>query len=335
MSANKVASSLFKSGPVDALLTVDHYKQKANTTLNQLPDILKNFSTDAAATLRKNPGALKSIMKDVASAASGKLSKADALLRIGKSLGSGGLIKTLTGGMQNTMFETFDKFGVSKETVSSIMGATKTGVKMYMSGNLDDATGLARLAKELTGKSDVFNVFDLAAEAAMASTIIDYAIKSGATDLLDDVIASSSDKSVGYYAYRTNYPVAVLTSNIDALKKMGDTLTPGGVLGTLPDACKRILMFYKFADNTTPAQYDQRATELLEVLNHIDPNWAKYTRNGAVVDNLEMFTYASTHAVVLLGRMEAYKLPIMIAPTYRSAALTSFLKQWYPLAKFD
>lgn len=333
MPANKVASSLFKSGPVDALLTVDHYKQKANVTLNQLPDILKNFSADAAATLRKNPNALKSIMKDVTAASSGRLSKTDALLRIGKSMGSSGLMKTLTSGMQNTVFETFDKFGVSKGTVSSIMGATKTGVKAYMSGNLDDVTGLASLAKQLTGKSDIFNVFDLAAEAAMATTIIDYAIRSGATDLLDETIRSTSDRSVGYYAYRQNYPVAVLNSNIEALKKMGAELTAGGVLSALPDACKRILMFYRFADNTTPAQYDQRTAELLEVLNHINPNWAKYDRNGESVDNLEMFTYASPHAITLLGRLDAYKLPILIAPTYKSSALTSLLKQWYPLAK--
>jgi hypothetical protein len=332
MSASKVATSLFKSGPVDALLTVDHYKQKQNVTLNNIPDVLKNFSTDAAATLRKNPAIMKSLMKDVQAFSSGRLSKTDVLLRVGKSMGSTGLIKTLTGGMQNTMFDTFEKFGVSKGTVSSIMGATKTGVKAYMSGNLDDVRGLAGLARELTGKSDMFSVFDLAAEAAMASTIIDYAIRSGATDLIDEAVKSTSHSSVKYYAYREKYPVAVLTSNISALKLMGEGLTSGGVLGAMPDACKRILMFYKFADNTTPAQYAERTTELLDVLNHINPNWAKYDRNGEQIDNLEMFTYASPHATVLLGQLEQFKLPMLIAPQYRSAQLSSLVKQWYPLA---
>lgn len=330
MTTGKIATSLFKSGPVDALLTVDTYKQKANQTLNSLPDVLKNFSADAAQTIRKNPAMLKNIMRDVTAAQNGRLSKLDVLTRIGKSMGSTGLMKGLTGNMQNTLFDTFDKFGVSKGTVASIMGATKTGVKAYMSGNLDDINGLAGLARQLTGKSDIFSVFDLAAEASMASTIIDYAIKSGATDLIQEAVASVSDNSVTLYSYGKSYTVAILSSNIEALKIMGETLTAGGVLNTAPDACKRILMFYKFADKTTPAQYPERTTELLAVLNHIDPNWAKYTRNGVSIDNLEMFTYASASALTLLGQMEEYKLPVMIAPTHKAAALTSLIRQYYP-----
>lgn len=330
MTTGKIATSLFKSGPIDTLLTVDTYKQKSNQTLNALPDVLKNFSADAAQTIRKNPAMLKSIMGDVLAAKSGRLSKADALLRISKSMGSSGLLKTLTGTMQNTMFSAFEDFGVSKGTVASIMGATRTGVKAYLSGNLDDVRGLASLAKELTGKSDIFSVFDLAAEAAMATTIIDYAIRSGATDLLQEAVTSVSDKSVTIHSYGKTYSVAVLASNIDALKIMGETLTAGGVLSTLPDACKRILMFYKYADKTTPAQYDQRTTELLGVLNHINPDWATYNRNGQIVDNLEMFTYASPHAITLLSRLDQYKLPIMIAPTYKSAQLVSLVRQYYP-----
>lgn len=330
MTTGKIASSLFKSGPIDSLLTVDTYKQKANTTLNALPDVLKNFSADAAQTIRKNPAMLKRIMSDVTAAKSGRLSKADALMRIGQSMGSSGLIKGLTGSMQNTMFSAFEQFGVSKGTVASIMGATKTGVKAYMSGNLDDINGLASLARQLTGKSDIFSVFDLAAEAAMATTIIDYAIKSGATDLMQEAVASVSDHSVTLHAYNKTYTVAVLSSNIDALKIMGDTMTAGGVLSTLPDACKRILMFYKYADKTTPAQYEARTTELLAVLNHINPNWAKYNRNGELVDNLEMFTYASQNALTLLGRKEEYALPVMIAPSHKSAALATLIRTYYP-----
>lgn len=330
MTTGKIATSLFKSGPVDALLTVDTYKQKTNQTLNSLPDTLKNFSADAAQTIRKNPAMLKNIMTSVMAAKSGRLSKVDALARISSSMGSSGLIKNLTGQMQNTMFSAFEDFGVSKGTVASIMGAIKTGVKAYMSGNLDDVRGLANLAKELTGKSDIFSVFDLAAEAAMATTIIDYAIRSGATDLLQEAVASVSDKSVTLHSYGKTYTVAVLSSNIDALKIMGETLTAGGVLSTLPDACKRILMFYKYADKTTPAQYDQRTTELLGVLNHINPDWAKYNRNGEIIDNLEMFTYASPHAITLLSRLEEYKLPVLIGPTYKSAQLVSLVRQYYP-----
>lgn len=330
MSTGKIANSLFKSGPVDTLLTVDTYKQKANTTLNALPDVLKNFSADAAQTIRKNPAMLKSIMKDVESASSGRLSKVDSLLRISKSMGSSGLIKGLTGNMQNTMFDAFDKFGVSKGTVSSIMGATKTGVKAFMSGDLDDINGLAGLARQLTGKSDIFGVFDLAAEAAMATTIVDFAIKSGATDLLEEAVASVSDHSVTLYAYNKSYTVAILSSNIDALKIMGETLTSGGVLSAAPDACKRILMFYKYADQTTPAQYPERTTELLGVLNHINPEWAKYSRNGELIDNLEMFTYASANALTLLGRLPEYELPVMIAPTHKSLALPTLIRTYYP-----
>lgn len=330
MTTGKIATSLFKSGPVDALLTVDTYKQKANQTLNALPDVLKNFSADAAQSIRKNPAMLKNIMRDVTASQNGRLSKADALMRISKSMGSSGLIKNLTKTMQGTMFEAFDQFGVSKGTVASIMGATKTGVKAFMSGNLDDINGLAALAKQLTGKSDIFGVFDLAAEAAMASTIIDFAIKSGATDLLQEAVASVSDHSVTLYAYNKSYTVAIMSSNIEALKVMGDTLTAGGVLSAAPDACKRILMFYKYADKTTPAQYMERLSELLAVLNHINPEWSKYSRNGELIDNLEMFTYASSNALTLLGQVEAYQLPVLIAPTHKSAALPTLIRTYYP-----
>lgn len=330
MTTGKIANSLFKSGPLDALLTVDTYKQKANITLNALPDVLKNFSVEAAQSIRKNPAMLKSIIGDVLAAKSGRLTKTDVLLRISKSMGSSGLIKSLTGTMQNTMFDTFDKFGVSKGTVTSIMGATQTGVKAYMSGNLDDINGLASLAKQLTGKSDVFSVFDLAAEAAMATTIIDYAVKSGATDLIKEAIASVSDKSVTLYAYNKTYSSAVLSSNIEALGIMGETLTSGGVLAALPDACKRILMFYKYSDKTTPADYAKLTTELLGVLSNINPEWAHYTRNGVVIDNLEVFTGASSHAITLLSQVPEYKLPVLLAPNYRSVGLNTLVRSYYP-----
>lgn len=330
MSTGKIASSLFKSGPIDSLLTIDTYKQKANVTLNALPDLLKNFSLDAAQSIRKNPAMLRSILSDVKAASTGRLSKVDALLRVSSSMGSSGLIKNLTGSMQNTVFDSFDKFGVSKATVSTIMGATKTGVKAYLSGDLDNINGLAGLARSLTGKSDVFSIFDLAAEGAMASTIIDYAIKSGATGLIQEAVASVSDRSVTLYAFNRTYSVAVLSSNIAALKLMGETLTAGGVLSTLPDACRRILASYKYADTTTPSEYLTRANELLEVLNHIDPNWAVYSRDGELIDNLGMFSTASVNALTVLGLVEAYKLPVLIAPTYKSTSLTTLIRSYYP-----
>lgn len=331
MSSKKVADSMFRGGPVDKILTVDAYKTKNASVLNNLPDILKNTAGDAVKVIKKDPGLVKSITRDLIGIKNKTISKENVLLRLTKSVGNSSILRGLTGDVQGGIFKAFDALGVNKESAGAILGVTKSGISQYLRGDLDDLRGLADLAKEFTGNSEILGIFDLAAESAIMSSMIDYAIKAGAVDLLDDLVVKASTQEIIRVAYLNNVRVSLGYGDLVALNKIIDRIGVGGVLSQVPDAIKVILTMYRFPQGVNSSNVGSTYTQLLNTLGRIDPNWFQYRRNGEWITRLDPFTYASPDALSMFINDPLYQDEAMIAPKYPAVELVGSIKATFPM----
>lgn len=330
MASKKKVASLFESGPVDDLLTVDAYKIKKHETLNNLPDTLKNSAADAADKIKRDPRIIKSLTKDLTRFSAGSLSKTDVLLNFGKKLGYGNLTKSLTANVQSKLFKTMSFFGVSEETTKDLLVVGKDGVKAYINGDFNDLQGISNLVGKVSGKTGLFELFDIASEVALFSTILEYAIESGLTEFIPSLLQSARDEEIINRSYSLNVRVTIVNSNLPLLHTIIDRIGVGGVLAQVPDACKQILTFYKSPSRSSPEYRATELADLLAILNRINGQWDLYNRNGEMIADLTPFAYASNAAKVLLGSDPRWKTAAMVAPLYRSENLIYLYNKRYP-----
>lgn len=330
MASKKKISSLFESGPIDDLLTVDAYKVKKQEILNNLPDLLTNTAEAAVDKIKKSPQLIKSLAKDIDKLAAGRLSKTDVLLNLGKKLGGGSLTKSLTAGVQGKLFKTMETFGVNANVTKDLLVLGKEGVKAYTRGDFDDIKGISDLVKRVSGQTDLFELFDIASEVALFSTILEYSIKAGLTDLIPGLLNSARDEEIIRRSYSLNVRVTIAQSNLPLLNQIIDTIGVGGVLAQVPDATRQILTFYKSPSRGAVAERGVELETLVNTLRRINLQWDVYNRNGEFIPDLTPFAYASKAARTLLGSSPEWQLQTMVAPMYRNENLSSLYLKNYP-----
>lgn len=330
MASKKKVASLFESGPIDDLLTVDAYKVKKNETLNNIPDVLMNGAENAVEKIKKSPELIKSLTRDIERMNNGRMSKMDVLTNLSKKLGGGGLTKTLTAGVQNTLFKTMESFGISTGVTKDLMVIGQDGIKAYIRGDFEDMRGISELVKRVSGRTDLFELFDIASEVATFSTIMDFAVRSGLTDLIPSLFATARDERIVKRSYALNVRVTITQSNLPLLNEIIDKIGVGGVLAQVPDATKQILTFYKSPSRGDMSKLAAEKEALIAVLNRINSSWDTYNRNGEIIPDLSAFAYASRAAKVALGNDPRWAMQVMVAPLYRSENLVNLYNKTYP-----
>jgi len=330
MASKKRISSLFESGPIDDLLTVDAYKIKKHETLNNLPDILNNGAESAVDKLKKNPQLIKSLTKDLEKLSAGRMSKVDVLTNLGKKLGGGSLTKSLTAGVQGKLFKTMETFGVNSNITKDLLVLGGEGIKAYTRGDFNDLKGISDLVKRISGRTDLFELFDLASEVATFSTILEYSIKAGLTDLIPGLLNTARDERIIKKSYALNVRVTITQSNLTLLNQIIDKIGVGGVLAQVPDATKQILTFYKSPSRGDVSKRVEELTQLVNTLNRINSQWDVYNRKGEIIPDLTPFAYASKAAKTLLGSDPRWQLHVLVAPLYRNENLSTLYLKNYP-----
>jgi len=330
MASKKRLTSLFESGPIDDLLTVDAYKVKKQETLNNIPDVLVNTAEGAVDKLKRSPQLVKSITKDLEKLSTGRMSKVDVLTSIGKKLGGGSLTKSLTAGVQGKLFKTMESLGVSTNTTKDLLVLGKEGVRAYSRGDYDTLKGASDLLKRVSGQTDLFELFDLATEVATFSTVLEFAIESGLTDLIPGILNSARDEEIIRRSYSLNVRVTIAQSNLPLLNQIIDKIGVGGVLAQVPDATRQILTFYKSPSRNAPEKRAEELSVLVNTLNRINSSWDRYVRHGESIVDLAPFAYASKAAKTLLGSDPRWQLAVMVAPMYRSENLVNLYKKDHP-----
>lgn len=330
MASKKKISSLFESGPIDDLLTVDAYKVKKHETLNNLPDVLSNSAEQAVDKLKKSPQLIKSLTSDINKLAAGRMSKTDVLLNLGKKLGGGSLTKSLTAGVQGKLFKTMESFGVNSNITKDLLVLGQEGAKAYAKGDFNDFKGVSDLVKRISGRTDLFELFDIASEVAVFSTILEYSIKAGLTDLIPGLLNSARDEEIIRRSYSLNVRVTIAQSNLVLLNQIIDKIGVGGVLAQVPDATKQILTFYKSPSRGNVSKRSEELTMLVNTLNRINSQWDTYNRKGERIPDLTPFAYASKAAKALLGSDPRWQLHVLVAPLYRNENLSTLYYKNYP-----
>lgn len=330
MASKKKVSSLFESGPVDDLLTVDAYSVKKHETLNNIPDVLTNAAETAADKIKRDPRIIKSLTNDIVKMSEGRMSKADVMLNFGKKLGGGNMSKGLTAGIQGKIFKTMSSFGVSDETTKDLFLVGREGVKAYTRGDFDSLKGISDLVGKVSGQTGLFELFDVATEVAWFSTALEYAIESGLTELIPSLLQSARDEEIISRSYSLNVRVTIVNSNLPLLHTIIDRIGVGGVLAQVPDACKQILTFYKSPSRSSPEHRATELADLLAILNRIDSQWDRYNRGGELITDLTPFAYAGKAAKTLLGSDPRWQNAVLVAPLYRSENLVNLYNKRYP-----
>lgn len=334
MASKKRMTSLFESGPIDDLLTVDAYKVKKQETLNNIPDLLVNSAEGAVDKIKKNPRLIKSLASDLDRLSAGRMSKMDVLTNLGKKLGGGGLTKSLTAGVQSKLFKTMETFGVNSNITKDLIVLGREGAKAYTRGDFNDFKGVSDLVKRISGQTDLFELFDIASEVAVFSTILEYSIEAGLTDLIPGLLNTARDEEIIRRSYSLNVRVTIAQSNLTLLNQIMDKIGVGGVLAQVPDATRQILTFYKSPSRGAIAQQAEELALLLSTLKRINPQWDQYNRKGEIIPDLAPFAYASKAAKTVLGSSPEYQLQVMVAPLYRSENLLNLYQKQYPRVAF-
>lgn len=327
MSSPKLASTLFTSGPLQKLLTVDPYKtaDSAVKTNVSILESTKGLGEDLLKTVRTTPASVKDLAR-VITVTDGKVGvDKDSLLKRIMALGSGtkGPFANMSAAVQSKVFGGLEALGVTPDTSLKIKAVVGDAVGVISRANITDTRSLMDMLGAITGNKNVASLLDEEAEFALYGSLINEAIRLGIPDALDILHDKfTSDKSQRRVAELTLMQ-AITYGDYATVRKIIGRIGAPAARAQIPGIVGLVLTFYRFPDGTTPAQYDAQLQELVALLNLINPEWATYNRNGAIIVDLSAFTYASDDALVLLKRDAQYQLPVMIAPSYPKQNLLS------------
>lgn len=329
--SNKIADSLFSSGPLEELLAVDVYKTVDSNTKTGFISQIKKFGNEAADIIKGTPDVIKDFA-NVLRIENGKVnidkaSLTDRLIDIASS--AKGPFKDLSAGVQDKVF---GAFGFSSETSGDIRSLIGDSISILNTSDIKDARGITDILNSLTGNSKLAKLFDLEAEMALYGGILGEAIRLGIPDAIDIIATKFSDDRTMHAVLSDNLRLSATSGDLRSVSRIVAKIGPDSAIAQVPDLIDIILMGYSFQMSDGVVDYTAKSAELIALLVLINPQWDKYKRNGVYIVNLSPFAYASGDAIKLFLLNPAYKVQAMMAPEYSSEHLLNIAGRFYPMA---
>lgn len=343
----KIATSVVETGPFDDLVAVDAYAATPEVTEEKLanePEAineglagLKDISVSPADLTKiimfdkGSPGIDSNKLSDVAktNAIAAILNNGEAGKRIDQAAGQN--LNSIPGLDKNTkvVAETLMPGILENETLQ--MADTAGGwIKIGKDADLSSATGITKAIKKLTKDSAIGDFIDNNAELGIAMSYLDEAVKLGIPSMIDALIKKYRDDKRFIERLINSTRSVIMRSDIDSLNIILDEVGSEGVLSRVPDACTLLLSAYRYPRKTEPKEYPDKRTQLLTVLNRIDPLWDTLPRAGVTTSALQPFFRISKQASELLLMEPGYDVPIMIAKSYPPVDLGSLARRCFP-----
>lgn len=325
----RVADTIFSGAPTDNLATQDVYKVTDSGAKNTLFDAAKEQVTETAELLRKRPGIVSEAVQLARSAQTGTMSKADIASRVANvlsGLGNNPLSKLSAAASSKV----FNLLGVSPETQKTLMTAGASGFQIFQYADVSSVRGITSLLGDLSGSSSLAKLFDLEAESALFSGVLDDAIRMGVPDSLDLVKQYASNEKVWKDAFVQSAGQAILSSDLATLNKIIDDTSAAQVLGENPNAITDLLTNFKLLNTETPDTYPAKLLLLKTVLNKLNPTWWQYNRGGQLVLDYGVMTTASDDAKKLLYLDSLYRDMALTAPFYDKKTVAAVTLELYP-----
>ena len=326
--SSSFASAFLDESPLEDLLVKDAYDVQSGDGNTSIQDALANFGKDLASSIRNTPQIASRIADLVSSARSGRLTKAHALLRVAGALGgSDGPLTKLSASVRNNVMSTL---GVSSENQGRIISAVGTAVRVSRTTDIRGATEMISVLQEITGNSDIVQLFDMEAEVAVFGGILGEAVRLGLPDAFDAIMDQASDDRVRYQIAYETLPSVVFSSDILTMQKLIARVGAETVRALYPNFVRDFLKAYVLPIEDTVDMYPTRYAELVSLFNLVDPNWDKAPRGEVWVKSLTPFSFISKDAVTVLSSNPTHRLAVTIAQNVDSVDMVTWIKSKYP-----
>lgn len=336
---SKPANTTFNGGPSDNLEAVDVYGVRDNTRRNNYQSENSAFTDSLTNAL----GKAKEYGKDVQRRIQEKeIDPKTAAETVQKALG----------GSRPAM----DKVG---EDVSHIiLGDIESGSQLNIPGsdgnfyraykiveknlteNTEDATelfdvdadtvqGVFDMISDVTGNPAVRGS-NMGAHAAVLHGAIEKMAEWGVPDLIDKTLKKIEDKQLRREVARRSATKLVRAGNIDMVESAIKNVGASALVAENPQLPQQVLQLYKFKKATTPADYPTLLTQLVWVMDRLQPNWFWTQRGSTAVWNLATMTRISDDARELLCSNPDYRTPALISQHYPPRSVAAVIRNMYP-----
>lgn len=192
-----------------------------------------------------------------------------------------------------------------------------------------DATALSKILGDISGSEEVIDLFDLHAETAVISGMLDKAIELGIPQATETLLAQIEDDRVRQRVALNRLRSAAIASELKTVQTVVENSGQAAAIAKVPDIVNLITQYYSWGRNVTRDQYPNKRDELVATLNMVDPRWYQKKRDGIWVSNLEPFSVASDDALTLFA-MSNYTLEAAMAPKYPKTHYRNVARKYHP-----
>jgi len=338
-----IARPVFEAGPSDQIKEVDVYNITDTQTRNALTSKLSTFGDGLSGVYGKSTQVLSGIKNRLLS---GNIDVYQASERIERALkGSRSDITSLSTDLQNVIFEEVtgkapgtNYVKKASDLINTVKIVTERGDRVFNNTNYGQVNAVMRFVSDLTGNS-IFKSLDLGAEAALLKGVLTEVSQWGIPELIDDIL-DKTDKEVSRTAVRRSASAIASAGDIDSIESMINKLGASTLTSQTPNFASTLISRYRFKPGTTAADYPALLTQLVSVMDKLQPNWFFTNRNylsdetqrevSEDIANLSVLAVASDDAVTLLSSSDEYLKYVVTAPLYPSKKAKTLLKTMYP-----
>lgn len=345
----KIASSIFETGPKDAVVVADRFGKRAVSWVNQEAAGIKGafdgfFSNNRIISLTK------STLKDIATTANSALkavndSKKQLENYTGLNLSSVGAAKA---SLNNAAVTTMSS--VTGYDMQRVMRNADEIQRISENADLSSVNSLFSTANRLLGTETIGNLVDMRSESSVLGSLLQQASQLGMTDMFDTLWdkVDKNDKmyndNIARYSASTSVPTVLYNGDLVMLNKLIDKLGGESILQQYPTAITDFLGNYTTAYDITPGDYPTLRNDITTTMSRLDPEWLKLDSDNSGTYKLDPFLKANnvvlgifqSGAVDMAGvstaqaKVDPVAVSALIASSYPKQSGSSLLKAYYP-----
>jgi hypothetical protein len=152
----------------------------------------------------------------------------------------------------------------------------------------------------------------------------------GAPELIDETLKKIKDDDLRREVARRSATKLVRAKNIEMVESAIKNVGASALVAENPRLPQQVLQMYTFKAKTTPADYPELLTQLVWVMDRLQPNWFWTRRGNEDVWNLATMTRISDDARILFSSDPLYRTPALISQHYPERSVTTVVRSMYP-----
>lgn len=325
----KLADTIFSTKPIEDLLVADVYEVEDGGVKSKVADLIeKSGSKLSLSTNTKNMAKNLSGLVDIKN---GKLKFDPSMLK--------GRLDDIKGNIKGTLRtlgpaqldNILGQYGTSIDGLKDIRVGVKGIIKDFDPKQFTTIKGITGLLSGVVGVDDVISYFDLEAEYALFSGIVDEVIGLGFPEavgsILDALKDNASDPEIMQGVVRKNLPGIIATGDLDAILSAISISGVEALLSTQPNMLEETVRRYRHPRDLDKSKLPQQATKFVGLLDSLRGDWSYTYRDGVKTSDLTIYAMASGDSIELFSLIEEHVVPSLIAGKYREESIINLAKR--------